>query len=188
MATSTKIALTAVFCIGLVYVHAHTLSPECYRKVDWLPNSVTIVALVRLVSLAQINFTNLTGTMKYPSFWSATEPILAILSVSLPMLRPILVYLWPDRFGRDTEGSSRDPGQKTLDQIFERLNDSTSSNYPLDQIYTGPDGAHGKANVTSNPDEVEESSWTRPRSHKSSAELRSQHIAVKREWQVTSTS
>jgi hypothetical protein len=38
------------------------------------------------VTLTQLDLLNLTGTMIWADFWSATEPNLAILCVSLPML------------------------------------------------------------------------------------------------------
>ncbi|PHH55062.1 hypothetical protein CFIMG_001358RA [Ceratocystis fimbriata CBS 114723] len=63
-----KVALTAVLTIGLL---------------------VTVVSVWRLVALTKLKIhTNLTGTMVYASFLSATEPLLGILCISLPMLRP----------------------------------------------------------------------------------------------------
>ncbi|KKF95456.1 hypothetical protein CFO_g2186 [Ceratocystis platani] len=63
-----KVALTAVLTIGLL---------------------VTVVSVWRLVALTKLRIhTNLTGTMVYASFLSATEPLLGILCISLPMLRP----------------------------------------------------------------------------------------------------
>ncbi|KAL2884801.1 hypothetical protein HOO65_090096 [Ceratocystis lukuohia] len=63
-----KVALTAVLTIGLL---------------------VTVVSVWRLVALTKLRIhTDLTGTMVYASFLSATEPLLGILCISLPMLRP----------------------------------------------------------------------------------------------------
>ncbi|KAL5614317.1 hypothetical protein BROUX41_004425 [Berkeleyomyces rouxiae] len=65
---SMKIALTAVFTIGLL---------------------VTAVSVWRIVALTKLDMHNdLTGTMIYASFLSTTEPLLGIMCISLPMLRP----------------------------------------------------------------------------------------------------
>lgn len=48
--------------------------------------SVSVVAIIRIVTLTELDLTNLTGTMVWADFWSTTEPLLAILCVSLPML------------------------------------------------------------------------------------------------------
>ena len=51
-----------------------------------LPYSVSVIGIIRIVTLTQLDLTNLTGTMIWADFWSATEPNLAILCISLPML------------------------------------------------------------------------------------------------------
>ncbi|KAL2268214.1 hypothetical protein VTJ83DRAFT_3060 [Remersonia thermophila] len=65
MSTPTKLGLTAVFVVGLL---------------------VSIIAVIRIVTLTQLDMENLTGTMVWADFWSATEPLLAVLCISLPML------------------------------------------------------------------------------------------------------
>ncbi|KAK3952818.1 hypothetical protein QBC32DRAFT_259153 [Pseudoneurospora amorphoporcata] len=65
---STKAGLTGVFLVGLL---------------------TSVVAIIRIVTLTDLDMTNLTGTMVYADFWSTVEPNLAILCVSMPMLSPL---------------------------------------------------------------------------------------------------
>ncbi|VBB81259.1 Putative protein of unknown function [Podospora comata] len=78
-----KIALTAVFLVGLL---------------------VSVVAMIRIVTLTQLDLVNLTESMVWADFWSATEPNLGIFCVSLPMLGT----LWTRYFSRKSP-SKLDP-------------------------------------------------------------------------------
>jgi hypothetical protein len=143
-----------------------------------------------MITLAQIDFANLTGTMIYPSFWSATEPILSILSVCLPMLHPILVFLWPGRFRREiSDSSSLGPSKQNQGKSFERLHDGSSSQYPLTPMYTANGNMRGQAIVSSYPDPLDTEDIPRRSLPRDSHDhLRGQGISVKKEWQVNHTS
>ncbi|KAK3904713.1 hypothetical protein C8A05DRAFT_13457 [Staphylotrichum tortipilum] len=65
MSTPAKLGLTGIFLVGLI---------------------VSVIGIIRIITLTQLDLTNLTGTMIWADFWSATEPNLAILCISLPML------------------------------------------------------------------------------------------------------
>ncbi|KAJ0117825.1 hypothetical protein HZ326_31905 [Fusarium oxysporum f. sp. albedinis] len=70
--TSTKVGLTIIFSIGLLYTS---------NKIDSifsLPNRVSVVAIIRIISLASVDLKgNLTGTMVWAAFLSTVEPNLA---------------------------------------------------------------------------------------------------------------
>ncbi|KAK4201726.1 hypothetical protein QBC40DRAFT_323675 [Triangularia verruculosa] len=78
-----KIALTAVFLVGLL---------------------VSVVAMIRIITLTRLDLVNLTESMIWADFWSATEPNLGIFCVSLPMLGT----LWTRYFSRKSP-SKLDP-------------------------------------------------------------------------------
>ena len=95
-----------------------------------------------MVALAKIDFNEVTGTMIYPSFWTTTELILGVMSVCLPMLHPILTFMFPTRFkqrntttitssqrgksGKSSKISKAKSGQSS--NKFERLPDGLSAN------------------------------------------------------------
>ncbi|KAB5571717.1 hypothetical protein GE09DRAFT_1053967 [Coniochaeta sp. 2T2.1] len=65
MSGSARLGISVVLMIGLV---------------------VSVVAIIRIVSLTRLDMTNLTGTMIWADFWLTVEPNLGIFCVSLPML------------------------------------------------------------------------------------------------------
>ncbi|KAL1835764.1 hypothetical protein VTJ49DRAFT_6094 [Mycothermus thermophilus] len=80
MSTATKLGLTGVFVVGFL---------------------VSVIAVIRIVTLTQLDLENLTGTMVWADFWSATEPLLAVLCVSMPMLGTLASRI----FGRRSSSS-----------------------------------------------------------------------------------
>lgn len=129
-----------------------------------------------MITLAQLDFDNLTGTMVYPSFWSTTELIFGVMSVCLPMLHPILTFMFPTRFkqrntttvtssqrGKSGGKSSKKSGQ--TNSKFARLPDGASGHgdgdghsgggddgggsYQMGKLYAANNGLHGESNVTS---------------------------------------
>lgn len=84
---------------------------------------------------------NLTGTMIWADFWSATEPNLAILCVSLPMLGS----LWSRCFGRQGASKLGYSGENgTNGSAFSKLkNQSNQSNQiALESIYAANQEVH----------------------------------------------
>lgn len=102
---------------------------------------MSVIALVRIASLTTLDLNNLTGTMVYAVFWSALEPNMGIICVSLPMLGP----LWSScavRFKTQQEPSgpsagSFQPASKNS-KAFNRLHDS----HEMDTMYTRSDDVY----------------------------------------------
>src|SRR5687768_14660256 len=93
--------------------------------------SVSAVAIARIVSLLQLDLMNLTGTMIYADFWSAFEPNLGIICITLPMLGPLFtnctVRIKTTSPNSGPSGASYNSNPKA----FNRLHDA-SDNFPLD--------------------------------------------------------
>ncbi|OIW30687.1 hypothetical protein CONLIGDRAFT_713264 [Coniochaeta ligniaria NRRL 30616] len=85
MSSSARLGLSAVFMIGLI---------------------VSVVAIIRIISLTQLDLTNLTGTMVWADFWSTVEPNLGIICVSLPMLSRLRSRFTSRRGASKLEGPS----------------------------------------------------------------------------------
>ncbi|KAJ5116245.1 hypothetical protein N7456_000593 [Penicillium angulare] len=117
LGTAKKIALCSVFSIGLL---------------------VSIISIVRLVSLMAIDFTNITGSVQMGVMWTVIEPELAIICANMPLLKPAVARCAPNLFstGKSRYGVS-DP------QTFERLQDSQGRNiYPMNRFDHEPVETH----------------------------------------------
>lgn len=87
---------------------------------------------------------NLTGTMIWADFWSATEPNLAILCVSLPMLGTLLTRL-TSRRGASKLENYRGDESGTASSAFSRLKERSQANetqIPLENIYAANQEVH----------------------------------------------
>lgn len=156
---------------------------------------VSIIAIIRMITLAQIDFNNLTATMVYPSFWSTTEPVLAIMCVCLPMLHPVLAYCWPSRFksslgsSGNTSSNFSNSRKSANPKHFERLH-ANSNSHPLTKMYVGNGGLHGESIATAYPpDDSRPGSNDTPdagsrMSQESTRKLRRETISVQTEWEV----
>ncbi|KAJ5175433.1 uncharacterized protein N7482_001310 [Penicillium canariense] len=104
-----KMALCSVFCIGLL---------------------VSIISIVRLKSLMEIDFTNITRSVQMGVMWTVIEPELAIICANMPLLKAILSRMLPGLFSSaGTKYGVSDP------QNFERLQDPQSSGvYPMNRF------------------------------------------------------
>lgn len=76
------------------------------KKISNPLRSVSVIGVIRIVTLTQLDLLNLTGTMIWADFWSATEPNLAILCVSLPMLGSLWKRMTANRGGGSEAKSS----------------------------------------------------------------------------------
>ncbi|KAL2133232.1 hypothetical protein VTI74DRAFT_2697 [Chaetomium olivicolor] len=120
--TLAKLGLTGVFLVGLI---------------------VSVISIIRIVTLTQLDLMNLTGTMIWADFWSATEPLLAVLCVSLPMLGS----LWSRctaRRGRSKLDPYHSSENGTNGSAFSKLrNQSHNDNtLPLENIYAANQKIH----------------------------------------------
>ncbi|KAL2163617.1 hypothetical protein VTH06DRAFT_5675 [Thermothelomyces fergusii] len=127
MSTPTKLGLTGVFLVGLV---------------------VSVIAIIRIVTLTQLDLQNLTGTMIWADFWSATEPSLGIFCVSLPMLGSLLSCCLPSRRG-SSKLAYHSPGSGTNGSAFSKLKDQsqTDTRIPLENIYAANREVHYQSAV-----------------------------------------
>ncbi|KAH6847069.1 hypothetical protein B0I37DRAFT_137465 [Chaetomium sp. MPI-CAGE-AT-0009] len=130
MSTPAKLGLTGVFLVGLI---------------------VSVIGIIRIVTLTQLDLLNLTKTMIWADFWSATEPNLAILCVSLPMLGS----LW-SRCVATRRGASRlayhSSENGTHGSAFSKLKNqnesATDTQIPLESIYAANQTVHYRSAAT----------------------------------------
>ncbi|KAJ5674916.1 uncharacterized protein N7477_004850, partial [Penicillium maclennaniae] len=109
LSLSKKIALCGVFSVGLL---------------------VSIISIIRLKSLMDIDFSDITYSVQMGVMWTTIEPELAIICANMPFLKTILSRMVPGLFstGRSKQSAS---GQQT----FERLEEQQSNNiYPMNRI------------------------------------------------------
>ncbi|KAI9823825.1 MAG: hypothetical protein M1819_001126 [Sarea resinae] len=111
-ANTVKVGLSGIFAIGLL---------------------ITIISIVRMQSLLVLNFADFSYSMINPVFWTVTEPSLAIISACLPMLRPVLNYVFPKNFWGKSSRDQRSTGNP-ISKSFERLEEG---NYPLTRVDLG---------------------------------------------------
>ncbi|KAJ9412518.1 hypothetical protein QL093DRAFT_2027278 [Fusarium oxysporum] len=124
-----------------------------------LPNRVSVVAIIRIISLASVDVKgNVTGTMVWAAFLSTVEPNLAIVCVSLPMLAPLYARLR----GRPLLSTKRSRGVPdgisisvpTIGQMgkrkrFSRIVDmDTGDTFALQTIYAPDTTIHNQAVAT----------------------------------------
>ncbi|KAK4124292.1 hypothetical protein N657DRAFT_680304 [Parathielavia appendiculata] len=130
MSTPAKLGLTGVFLVGLI---------------------VSVIAIIRIVTLTQLDLMNLTGTMIWADFWSATEPNLGILCVSLPMLGSLWSRCVATRRGESklayhsenaTNGSTGFSKLKNQSQIDD------CQEIPLENLYAANQEVHFQSAVT----------------------------------------
>ncbi|KAL2146434.1 hypothetical protein VTI28DRAFT_3903 [Corynascus sepedonium] len=128
MSTPAKLGLTGVFLIGLI---------------------VSVIAIIRIVTLTQLDLQNLTGTMIWADFWSATEPNLGILCVSLPMLGSLLSRCMPSRRRGNSKLPYHSSENGTNGSAFSKLKDQsqTDTQIPLESIYAANREVHYQSAV-----------------------------------------
>lgn len=97
MSSSARLGLCAIFLVGFV---------------------VSIVAIIRIIALTQLDLANLTGTMIWADFWSTVEPNLGIFCVSLPMLGRLRSRLTSRRGASKLEGPSSEDATGSLSHRY----------------------------------------------------------------------
>jgi hypothetical protein len=130
MSTPAKLGLTGVFLVGLI---------------------VSVIGIIRIVTLTQLDLMNLTGTMIWADFWSATEPNLAILCVSLPMLGSLWSRCIATRRGASKLGyhSSENGTHGSAFSKLKNQNESTTdTQIPLESIYAANQTVHYRSAAT----------------------------------------
>lgn len=93
-------------------------------------NRVSIISIIRLNSLMEIDFADITYSVQMGVMWTIIEPELAIICANMPLLKTVLTRMAPALFSSSrTQYGVSDP------QTFERLQDQQSSNiYPMNQM------------------------------------------------------
>jgi hypothetical protein len=112
--------------------------------------SVSVIAIIRIVTLTQLDLMNLTGTMIWADFWSATEPNLAILCVSLPMLGSLWSRCVATRRGGSKFGyhSSEDGTNGSAFSKLKNQSNVESRQIPLENIYAANREVHYQSAIT----------------------------------------
>lgn len=64
-----------------------------------MPNSITIISIIRIRSIQTISFADPTFTFSMSIFWTTLEPCLCVINANLPMVRTLFVDLAPGIFG-----------------------------------------------------------------------------------------
>ncbi|KAK4152193.1 hypothetical protein C8A00DRAFT_35104 [Chaetomidium leptoderma] len=127
MSTPSKLGITGVFLIGLI---------------------VSVVAILRIVTLTQLELTNLTGTMIWADFWSTTEPNLAILCVSLPMLGSLWSRCFTTRRGASKLAYNSSENNTNGSAFSKIKNPSQPDNQiPLEGLYAANQEVHYQSAV-----------------------------------------
>ncbi|KAL2022202.1 hypothetical protein VTK56DRAFT_5812 [Thermocarpiscus australiensis] len=110
---------------------------------------VSVVAIARCISLTKVDLAfDLTGTMIYADWLSAVEPNLAILCISLPMLRPLRGHM---RGGPKSKSStfpmanSKDNSNFGGDSKRIRLKDAPDDSFAMETIYAPNMDVHHEA-------------------------------------------
>ncbi|KXX79691.1 hypothetical protein MMYC01_202548 [Madurella mycetomatis] len=128
MTTAAKLGLTGVFLVGLI---------------------VSVIAIIRIVALAQLDMTNLTGTMIWADFWSTTEPLLAIMCVSMPMLRSLRARCASRRGTSKSSQYYHSDGNPASGSAFSKLKNQSNLDKPisLESIYASNQEVHHQSAV-----------------------------------------
>lgn len=109
---------------------------------------MSVIAIIRIVTLTQLDLQNLTGTMAWADFWSTTEPNLGILCVSLPMLGSLWSRCVHSRRG-DSKLAYNSSGNGTNGSAFSKLKDQnhTETQIALETIYAANQEVHYQSAV-----------------------------------------
>jgi hypothetical protein len=119
----------------------HTLTTPC---------SVSVIAIIRIVTLTQLDLMNLTGTMIWADFWSATEPNLAILCVSLPMLGSMWSCCITGRRGTSKlayHSSENNTNGSAFSKLKNTSQNDTENQIPLEGLYAANQEVHYRSAV-----------------------------------------
>jgi hypothetical protein len=92
--------------------------------------SVSIISVIRLKSLMEIDFSDITYSVQMGVMWTTLEPQLAIICANMPFLKTILTKMVPGLFS-----TNRTKQSITGQQTFERLEEQQSNNiYPMNRM------------------------------------------------------
>ncbi|KAK1639321.1 hypothetical protein BDP81DRAFT_312793 [Colletotrichum phormii] len=125
MSTPAKLGIIAVFSIGLI-----------------------VVAIIRIVSLTNLDLQNLTETMIWASFWSTVEPNMGIICVSMPMLGSLYSRCTGRRDASKLDGPSDASGYNDSNK-FRRSQQSAPDTIALETIYSPDNDEHYRSEVAS---------------------------------------
>ncbi|PLN79473.1 hypothetical protein BDW42DRAFT_172895 [Aspergillus taichungensis] len=108
LSTAKKIALSLVFCMGLL---------------------VSVISIVRLSSLMAIDFNDITYSVQMGVMWTVLEPELAIICANMPLMKTVLARAFPGLFSTAQITYSVSNGQD-----FQRIHDPGAAIYPMNRL------------------------------------------------------
>ncbi|RDW56693.1 hypothetical protein BP6252_14045 [Coleophoma cylindrospora] len=123
MPVSSKIGICGIFTIGL-----RCLIPRTTRSHPLTVSSICIISIIRMQSMATLNFNDITYDMINPVFWTVTEPSLAIINACLPVMRHLMKIV----FGKQAWFRSKSDTSRQYSTTFERMQDGE---YPLNNLH-----------------------------------------------------
>ncbi|KAK1520791.1 uncharacterized protein CCOS01_10910 [Colletotrichum costaricense] len=127
MSTPAKLGIIAVFSTGLI---------------------VSVVAIIRIVSLTNLDLQNLTETMIWADFWSTVEPNLGIICVSMPMLGSLYSRCTARRGASKLDGPSDASGYNNSNKL-RRSHPSAPGTIVLATIYSPENDVRYRSEVAS---------------------------------------
>ncbi|KAK2791660.1 hypothetical protein FQN52_004576 [Onygenales sp. PD_12] len=185
MRKTDKLGVTSCFALALAY-DPHFSIPEKAQLI--IPNSCIVCAGFRLYYISAVDLTgNVTGTMATTVFLFTLEPNLAILCVSIPMLRPFY-SMYKKRMGgsRLQESGSGRPSRYIISEDLEGKSrlaagsaDGAPTTWEMDDYY-GHDGTSHDAIVESYGDRTQSNDSSVPPTKKPNI-----RIGVEKKWSVT---
>jgi hypothetical protein len=121
MPMAKKIALMFIFGLGVLCVQyiPHINSMTSTRRLILL-YSVAALSIIRMISLGQINFQDITYSLIKPLLWSMVEVQLAIVVMNLPLLPPMMARILP--FIR--LGASKNTGDSSSGHVLTNITGS----------------------------------------------------------------
>lgn len=96
-----KLALTAIFCIGALYVPGNSV----YESELTTCRSICAAAMIRVWAIRNIDQTDVTWSYVRPLTWSGVEISIGITCACLPILQPLLQATFGSCFGRGLDTS-----------------------------------------------------------------------------------
>lgn len=114
MATKRKVALSAIFGLGTMYVESSRLvasTQAIYFNIFTLisdtqiprRNSICVITILRVVAAVQFNMLDFTYDLAKLAIWTDLEPTLGMINACLPVMQPALRRV----FGTDNKIVSR---------------------------------------------------------------------------------
>lgn len=171
---SNKIALTGIFGVGFL---------------------VCIISIVRLVTLVNVSYQDITYSVVDALIWSMLEPTLGVTLACVPLMRPLFSKIFPDPTARSKKpskgyGSSGNSGghrskpTKDFDSDeFHKIDSREADQYPMHGI-GDPEATGSRDDMIHKNNSVVSLPTAAPQ--RSGRDSQPTVINVKKEWRVES--